>query len=65
MKFSQSEFVIDKAYEQVLRNRLAVFAAETGTRKAPHLTMVTTCGVVRNQYAGIVQSEIVGDDLFA
>lgn len=65
MKFSQSEFVIDKAYDQVLRNKLAVFAAETGTHKALHLTMVTSCGVARNQYAGIVQSEIVGDDLFA
>lgn len=64
MKFSESEFVIDRAYERNLRNKLAAFARETGTRKALHLTMVTANGIARNQYSGIVQSEVTAEELF-
>lgn len=64
MKFSQAEFAIDRAYDLALRNKLQAFAAETGTRKALHLTLVTTYGLARNQYAGIVQNELTLDDLF-
>jgi hypothetical protein len=46
------------------RERLDAFARATGTKKARHLTMVTTCGVKQNQYSGIVQSEVTLDDLF-
>lgn len=65
MKFTQAEFVIDKDYERSLRNKLFALAAETGTRKAIHLTMVTMFGVAHNEHAGIVQSQIIADDLFA
>ena len=65
MKFCQAEFVIDKAYAGNLCNKLEAFARETGTRKALHLTMVTACGVARNQHGGIVQSEVDADALFA
>jgi hypothetical protein len=30
-----------------------------------HLLMLTTYGLVKNKYSGIVQKEIVLDDLFA
>jgi hypothetical protein len=33
-------------------------------RKAIHLTMVTTYGIKQNEYAGIIQNEVVMDDLF-
>jgi hypothetical protein len=42
----------------------AAFAAETKTRHALHLTMVTVQGLVRNAYANDIQSEVAGDDLF-
>jgi len=43
---------------------MAFFMAETGTRKAPVTTMVTTYGVMPGSHSGVVQSQVVLDDLF-
>ena len=64
MKYSTREFSIDKNYNQTLRNKLGAFRDETKTKKAVHLTMVTTYGLKPNENAGIVQNEVVMDDLF-
>ena len=64
MKFSLSEFAITAEYEQRLRNKKAVFINTTNTRKAVHLTMVTTYGIHPNSHSGIVQNEVTLDDLF-
>lgn len=64
MKFSQNEFVIDKDYDAVLRHKLARFGRIIPQRKALHLTMVTTYGVLHNAYWNRVQSEVVAEDLF-
>ncbi len=64
MKFSMDKFVIDKEYEAKLRERLAVFKGATRTRKAVQLVMVTTYGVKKNSWSGIVQGEVTLDDLF-
>lgn len=65
MKFSQSEFVIDKDYDAVLRHKLSRFAESVPRRMALHLTMVTTYGVTHNAYWNRVQSEVTANDLFA
>jgi hypothetical protein len=64
MKYANTEFVIDKKYDENLRNKKEAFIQETKTRKAIYLTMITTYGVKRNEYSGIVQSEVKMDDLF-
>jgi AAA+ ATPase superfamily predicted ATPase len=64
MKYANTKFVIDKKYEQNLRNKREAFLQETKTRKTLHLTMVTTYGVKQNEYSGIIQSEIKMNDLF-
>ena len=64
MKFVASEFVIDKKYDRKLRDKKETFIRETKTRKAVHLTMVTTYGVKKNEYWGQIQSEINMNDLF-
>ena len=56
---------VDKAYAAALANKKAVFKRETGTRKGVHVTLVTTEGVSPGKHAGIVQSQVVLDDLFA
>jgi AAA+ ATPase superfamily predicted ATPase len=63
-KFVKEEFVIDKDYDEDLRNKIAVFVREVKTRKAPHVTMITTYGVKQNKYSGMAQSEVILDDLF-
>ena len=65
MKYSLSEYIIDAEYEQKLRNKKSVFIDTTNTRKAVHLTMVTTFGIKANAHSGIVQNEITLDDLFS
>lgn len=64
MKFSQSEFEITRQYDEHLRKRTETFRSATKTRKALHLTFVTTYGLKNNIYRGTVQSEVVLDDLF-
>ena len=65
MKYSLSEYAIDAEYEQKLRNKKSVFIDATNTRKAVHLTMVTTFGIKANAHSGIVQNEITLEDLFS
>jgi len=64
MKFSSGEFIINKQYDEVLRNKRAAFQHETKTTKAVHLTMITTYGIKRNTYSGNVQSQVILNDLF-
>ena len=64
IKFSQTQFAIDKSYEENLRKKIAVFKDETKTRKAVHLLMITTFGLQKNKYFSIAQREVVLDDLF-
>lgn len=64
IKFSQNPFIIDKDYDKQLRNKMATFQYATKTRKALHLTMITTYGVKQNMYSNIVQSQASMDNLF-
>jgi hypothetical protein len=64
IKFSNMEYPITKSYEENLRNKIAAFKTETKTRKAVHLLMLTTYGLVKNQHAGIIQKELILNDLF-
>ncbi|MCL1809804.1 MAG: ATP-binding protein [Clostridiales bacterium] len=64
IKYSKAEYSITGNEETGLRNKIAVFEAETHTKKAVHLTMVTTYGIVRNSHSSIVHSEATLEDLF-
>ncbi|MCR5280031.1 MAG: AAA family ATPase [Lachnospiraceae bacterium] len=64
MKYSLSTFTIDKDYDETLRKRIEVFRSKTGTKKAVQIVFVTTYGVESNQYSGIVQRQVLLDDLF-
>lgn len=64
MKFANEKYTITKDYEQRLLDRKSLFVAESKTRYAAILTMVTTYGVLQNQHSGIINSEVTLDDLF-
>ena len=64
MKFASEKFGIDAEYASRLREKVGAFRRETGMRGNCHLTFVTTYGLRRNAYIGIVQSEVTLDDLF-
>lgn len=61
--FKPLEHYIDVIIVLGLKN--AAFIGSTNTRKAVHLTMVTTYGVRQNSHSGIIQSEVTLEDLFA
>jgi hypothetical protein len=64
MKYASSEFIINKAYDQNLRNKRLAFIGETRTRKAAHTTMITTYGLRKNSYQAGIPYEVILDDLF-
>ncbi len=64
MKFCDGPFAVDREYDERLRERRATFLRKTGTRKAVHLTLVTTVGLAETKYRGVFQSVVTLADLF-
>lgn len=64
MKFSEGEYSLSKDYDWILRNKIGRFIEETKSRKSIQLTFVTTYGVKKGMYSGIVQNEVMLEDLF-
>ncbi|MDR0875209.1 MAG: ATP-binding protein [Clostridiales Family XIII bacterium] len=64
MKFTEKAFAIDREYDEELLLRRETFREETGTKKALHITMVTANGLTSGSYIGMVQAQVLLDDLF-
>lgn len=64
MKFSVGDYAIDKKYDLAIRNKIETFRRLTDCRKTIQFTMVTTYGVRKNMYFGVVSNQVVLDDLF-
>jgi AAA+ ATPase superfamily predicted ATPase len=65
MKYSRSLYKIDAKADAELRHKISTFSRATSTKKAVHLTMVTTFGLENSKYNSIIQSEVTMRDLFA
>lgn len=63
IKFSNAPYVIDKAYENHLRMRNAIFKSETKTTKTLSITFISVYGVVPNIHSQVVDSEVLAEDL--
>ena len=57
-------YSLTKEEEMKLRIRMGDFVEETGSKHAIFPTLITTFGLKPNLHSGIVQSEVVLDDLF-
>lgn len=65
MKFSTTEYTIDKKYAGELENKLKFFRRETQTKKTLLLTLITTYGIKDNAYKQqLVDNEISMGVLF-
>jgi uncharacterized protein len=51
IEFTDEPSVITKKYATELRQKLAVFRAQTGTKKAVQLVFITASGVAPNAHA--------------
>lgn len=63
-KFSTDAYIVSQEYAERLNSRKETFRAVTGTRKSLHTTLITTYGLKRNKYAGVIQREVTMHDLF-
>jgi uncharacterized protein len=65
IKYTLSDFIIDKSYAGKLQQKLNIFKEKTKTRKTLFLTMITTYGIKSNACSiGLVQNEVTMDALF-
>lgn len=64
IKFSRDPFTIDKHYEQWLRERKALFVAQTKTKYSAILTMITTFGLIENKHSNVISSQVTLEQLF-
>jgi uncharacterized protein len=65
MKFSLTEFSIDKKYAESLHLKRRIFLEKTGTKKTVFVTMITTLGVKTNEhYLNTTQNQLKMDVLF-
>lgn len=64
MKYCGDEYIIDSETAAGLRRKRELFMAETGCKKAVHITLVTPYGVKHNSHANEIQSVVTFDDLF-
>ena len=64
IKFSKSEYAIDAEYDRELHRKSDVFAQQTDTKKGVSIVMITTVGLVKNEWSNDINNQIVMDDLF-
>ena len=64
MKFASDAYTIDKDEERKLRRRVETLKSTLSRKQTVHLTLVTTYGVAYGKHSGIVQKQVVMDDLF-
>lgn len=64
MKYSKEPYSITSDYAEELARKRNVFQSVTGTKSAVHSIMITTYGLVQNEYCGEVQADIQLNDLY-
>lgn len=64
MKFVGQEFTISKDYDEELRNKIVRYDAFSKHRKSIQMVFVSSYGLKRNMYSGLVQRSLTLDDLF-
>ena len=64
MKFADDVYTLTRKDFESMKHKRAAFRLATGTRRAVHLTVVTTDGLVHNSYRHEIQKELTLNDLF-
>ena len=64
MKFSSTAYTIDKDEAEKIQMRIESLKTTLSAKQTIHLTMVTTYGITYGKHSGMVQRQVVMDDLF-
>lgn len=65
MKFYNEEFSVNKSYHSTLTHRQNLLSQSLPRKKTIHSTLITTFGLIYNEYSGDFMQTITLDDLFA
>ena len=65
MKYAGTEYSITEKVEMDIRRKIHDLVTKTGTKYAIHPTLITTYGLVNNEYANSIQAVITMNDLFS
>ena len=65
MKYSDTGYVVDSAFDSSLRRKISDFKIKTETKYSIHPVLVTTYAVGNSSYASNLQAVITADDLFS
>ena len=65
IKFYSDEFVVDKAYDMIIRHRQRLLYEKLNKKQVVFNTLITTYGLKTNAYSGIFSNVLTLDDLFA
>jgi hypothetical protein len=64
MKYSESEYTLDKEEDGKMRKRLEAFRKETGAKEALWPTLITTYGLTKGVHSSTFVATLTMDDLF-
>ena len=64
MKYSESDYSPDLAFDKAMRRKISDFKNATKTKYAIHSTLITTYDVKETSYSGNIQSVITSEELF-
>ena len=64
MKYSESEYTLDKEEDGKLRKRVEAFRKETGAKEALWPTLITTYGLTKGVHSSTFVATLTMDDLF-
>lgn len=64
MKFAKGRFAVSQDYAEAVRGRIQLFRDKTGTTKATLCTFVTTFGTSDGMHNGVIDNEVVAEELF-
>ncbi len=64
MKYYGGKFSVDKNYYAVILRRQEILAEEVSRKAAIRSTLITTFGLLHNEYSGVFTNVIILDDLF-
>ena len=64
MKYSESGYIVDLAFDRNLKRKIEDFKKKTGTKYAIYPTLITTYPIEETPYSGELQAVICADELF-
>lgn len=65
MKYYAVKFAITKKDNDSFQNKIEAFSQSIQTKKAIHLTLITSYGLTQNEYSYAIQNSLTADDLFS